>query len=114
MVICENYCYNLSTIIEETQINYVVTTSIGEMLGLVKGTITNFVVKRVKKMVPDYELHGVNVVTFSQALQIGKDHPVSLHEGDHEDTIVIQYTGGTTGVAEGAELTNKNLIANVL
>lgn len=114
VVICENYCFNLAKIIDDTPVEYVIRTSIGEMLGLIKGNITDFVVKRVKKMVPDYQLTGVHNVTFKEALDIGEDYPVSLYEGDPEDTIVLQYTGGTTGVAKGAELTNRNLIANVL
>ena len=112
VVIAENFAANLEEIIEETSIKTVITTSIGELLGFFKGGITNFVVRNVKNMVPKYNLPGA--VTFQTALDEGKKHPLPEFEGKPEDTIALQYTGGTTGVSKGAMLTNYNLVANAL
>jgi long-chain acyl-CoA synthetase len=112
ILIAENFASNLEEIIGETQIKTVITTSIGELLGFFKGGITNFVVRNVKKMVPKYTLPGA--VTFSTALEEGKKHRLPTFEGHPDDTIALQYTGGTTGVSKGAMLTNKNLVANGL
>lgn len=112
IVIAENYASNLEKIIQDTQIDTVIVTPLGEMLGAVKGTVVNFVVKYIKKMVPKYNL--VNTVSFTQALKEGKHNKLQAHKGQPDDTILIQYTGGTTGVSKGAELTNRNLVANML
>ncbi len=111
IVIAENYAANLEKIIGSTEINTVIVTPLGEMLGAVKGTIVNLVVKHVKKMVPKYDLK--NTVSFKQALAQGKQQQLEVFQGRPDDTKLIQYTGGTTGVAKGAELTNKNLVANM-
>lgn len=110
VIIAENFCANLQQIIGDTQIKTVIVTSIGEMLGL-KGAVVNFVVRRVKKMVPKY--HIPNTVKFSDALTYGKRFSIQPFESGPDDTIVLQYTGGTTGVSKGAMLTNRNLIANM-
>ncbi|MEM9931256.1 MAG: AMP-binding protein, partial [Bacteroidota bacterium] len=112
VVICENFASSLEEIIGETNIKTVITTSIGELLGAVKGRITNFVVRKVKKMVPKYNLPGA--VTFKKALTEGAGHKLPEFEGQRDDTIALQYTGGTTGVSKGAMLTNGNLVANAL
>lgn len=111
VVIAENYAANLEKIIGGTDINTVIVTPLGEMLGAVKGTIVNMVVKHVKKMVPKYNLK--NTVSFKDALSQGKKQELEVFQGRPDDTILIQYTGGTTGVAKGAELTNRNLVANM-
>lgn len=112
VVICENFAHSLEEIIGETKINTVITTSIGELLGTFKGAITNFVVRSVKKMVPSYNLPGA--VTFKTALAEGGKYKLPDFTGQREDTIALQYTGGTTGVSKGAMLTNGNLVANAL
>jgi long-chain acyl-CoA synthetase len=112
IVICDNYCSNLQGILAQTAIKVVVRTSIGEMLPMVKGAITNFVVRNVKKMVPKYELD--NAIPFKVALEQGKAYKVTAPAGSGEDIVLIQYTGGTTGVAKGAMLTNRNMMANML
>lgn len=112
IIIAENFAANLEEIIGETSIKTVITTSIGELLGFLKGGITNFVVRSVKKMVPKYNLPGA--VTFQMALDEGKKHKLPEFNGQPDDTIALQYTGGTTGVSKGAMLTNKNLVANGL
>ena len=112
VVIAENFAANLETIIKDTDITTVVTTSIGELLGFFKGGITNFVVRNVKNMVPKYNLP--DAVTFQTALDEGAKQKLPEFEGKPDDTIALQYTGGTTGVSKGAMLTNRNLVANAL
>lgn len=110
IVIAENFAANLQQIIGETQIKTVVVTSIGEMLGL-KGMLINFVVRHIRKMVPKYKLP--NTASFKDGLQQGKKFTIKPFESGLDDTIILQYTGGTTGVSKGAMLTNRNLIANM-
>ncbi|MBB4080592.1 long-chain acyl-CoA synthetase [Lewinella aquimaris] len=110
VVIAENFAANLEQIIQDTEITTVITTSIGELLGWVKGGLTNFVVRSVKKMVPTFNLP--DAVTFQTALDEGKKHRLPTFSGQPGDTIALQYTGGTTGVSKGAMLTNANLVAN--
>jgi long-chain acyl-CoA synthetase len=112
IVILENFAHNLEQILSKTEINTIITTSIGEMLGTVKGSLVNFVVKYVKRMVPKYSLP--NAVSFSEAIYQGKKFTIKPFETGLDDVIIHQYTGGTTGVAKGAMLTNGNMIGNML
>lgn len=112
IVIAENFAANLEKIIGETSIKAVIIASIGEMLGTIKGTLTNFVVRNVKRMVPKYNI--ANTVTFSDAIKEGKKFTLPELVSNSEDVILHQYTGGTTGVSKGAMLTNRNLVANML
>lgn len=111
ILIAENFAANLQQIIGETPIKTVILTSIGEMLGI-KGSIVNFVVRRVKKMVPKYSLP--NTVCFLEALKQGQKFTLQPFQGGPDDTIALQYTGGTTGVSKGTMLTNRNLLANMM
>ncbi len=111
IVIAENFAENLQKVLGDTKIKTIVVTSIGEMLGFLKGKIVNFVVRNVKRMVPAYEI--ANTVSFKEALKQGKKFKMESHKGNLDDVILHQYTGGTTGVAKGAMLTNKNLVANM-
>ena len=112
VLIAENFAAELQKVLANTPVKMVFLTSIGEMLGFLKGMITDFVVRNVRKMVPAYQIP--NAVWFSSALKVGKSLTLKSHRNQLDDTICIQYTGGTTGVAKGAELTNRNLIANML
>ncbi|MBB5391642.1 MULTISPECIES: long-chain fatty acid--CoA ligase [unclassified Herbaspirillum] len=110
--VLENFACTLQKVLEKTRVKHIVVASMGELLGTLKGAIVNLVVRHVKKMVPAWSLP--HAITFSQALQqaAGKQlRPVAL---GHEDIAFLQYTGGTTGVAKGAVLTHRNLVANVL
>ncbi len=112
IVILENFAHNLEQILGHTQISIVITTSLGELLGPVKGTIVNLVVRHVKKMVPKYNI--ANTVCFKEALKGGQGFTVKPLDSKPDDVIIHQYTGGTTGVSKGAMLTNRNMIANML
>lgn len=111
ILVAENFAANLEQIIGDTDIKTVMTTSIGEMLSTIKGGIVNFVVRRIKKMVPKYDIP--NTVKFSDALKQGEKFELIPVESKKEDVILLQYTGGTTGVSKGAMLTNRNLVANM-
>ncbi len=112
IIIAENFAANLQKILDDTPIKVVITASIGEMLGFPKKQIVNFVVRNIRRMVPKYDLP--NAVTFSDALKQGKRFKLNQHKGSADDVILLQYTGGTTGLSKGAMLTNRNLVANML
>lgn len=112
IIIAENFASNLEEIIGDTEIKTVIVTSLGEMLGTVKKALVNFVVRKVKSMVPKYNLP--EAVDFTTALNEGKGKKLPEFEACPDDVIALQYTGGTTGVSKGAMLTNRNLVANTL
>ena len=112
IVILENFARTLETVIAHTQVKTVVTTQIGDLLGFPKSAITNFVVKRVKKMVPAWNLPGS--VAFPDALAAGHGQKLDEPPLDHDDIAFLQYTGGTTGVSKGAMLTHGNIVSNLL
>ena len=112
IVIVENFAHTLEQVVAHTAIKHVIVTPMGEMLGAVKGTLVNFVVRHVKKMVPAWKLPGS--IGFNAALAAGRRHgwqPVAL---GHDDIAFLQYTGGTTGISKGAMLTHGNIAANVM
>lgn len=111
IIILENFAHNLEPILESTAIETVITTEIGDLLGSLKKVITNFVVKKVKKMVPPF--HLPNAIKFNDALSMGKKDEFSAVSVSNDDIAFLQYTGGTTGVSKGAMLTHRNLIANL-
>ncbi|ROU06531.1 long-chain fatty acid--CoA ligase [Lysobacter enzymogenes] len=89
----------------------VIGTGLGDMIGGLKGPVMNFVLKYVKKMVPDYDIPGA--VRFRDTLTLGQMHKLPQVDISHDDIAFLQYTGGTTGVAKGAMLTHRNLVANM-
>ncbi|HEY1611091.1 MAG TPA: long-chain fatty acid--CoA ligase [Paraburkholderia sp.] len=111
IVILENFAKTLQVVIAQTSVRHVVVASMGDLLG-VKGCIVNLVVRRVKKMVPAFSLPGH--VRFNDALAAGARQAFRAVEQKPDDIAFLQYTGGTTGVAKGATLLHRNLIANVL
>ncbi|MGD2170628.1 MAG: AMP-binding protein [Gammaproteobacteria bacterium] len=111
IIVMENFCDSLEEVIDDSPIEYVITTQIGDMLRFPKSLIVNLVVKYLKKMVPDF--HLPQAVTFRQALARGSARPHTPVECNHDDLAFLQYTGGTTGVAKGAMLTHGNMIANM-
>jgi len=111
LVVVDNFGDTVQQVIADTPVKQVVTTGLGDMLGFPKGAIVNFVLKYVKKMVPDYRIKGA--VRFREALRLGARHALPPVEISHDDIAFLQYTGGTTGVAKGAMLTHRNLVANM-
>jgi long-chain acyl-CoA synthetase len=111
IVILENFASVLQQVRSHTPLKHVVVTSLGEMLGL-KGLIVNLVVRKVKKMVPAYDLPGA--ISFKDALSEGSGKTLSTPPLTHEDIAFLQYTGGTTGVSKGAMLLHRNIIAALL
>lgn len=112
IVILANYAHLLQQIIKETSIESVVITEIGDLFPTPKRILVNGVVKYVKKMVPAFNIP--HAYTFRQALEIGAMRPSQKVTTTQEDIAFLQYTGGTTGVAKGAMLLHRNVIANVL
>lgn len=111
IVIFENAAHTLEPILSHTDIKHILTTSIGDMLGFPKSLIVNFVIRNVKKMVPAYNLPGE--IHFVSAVNAGDENKFKKPSLTKNDIAFLQYTGGTTGVAKGAILTHKNIIANI-
>jgi len=112
IIIADMFAANLQKIMKETEIETIILTSIGEMIGGLKGAIVDLVVRKVKKMVPAYSLE--NTVKFKEAVNAGKKFKIKSFQGNPDDVVFHQYTGGTTGVSKGAMLTNANMVANLL
>jgi long-chain acyl-CoA synthetase len=111
IVVLENFGHVLQEVRGRTPVKHVIVTSLGEMLGL-KGLIVNLVVRKVKKMVPPYELPGA--ISFKEALHQGSNKSLNTPALTHDDIAFLQYTGGTTGVSKGAMLLHRNIIAALL
>ena len=112
IVIVENFAHTLEQIVAQTAIQHVVVTPMGEMLGALKGTLVNFVVRHVKKLVPAWKLPGA--IGFKTALARGRRHGWKTVALNHDDIAFLQYTGGTTGISKGAMLSHGNIAANVM
>ncbi|GIK88409.1 MAG: long-chain-fatty-acid--CoA ligase [Burkholderiales bacterium] len=111
IVVVENFAKTLSEVVGRTKVKHVVVTSIGEMLGF-KGIIVDFVLRHVKKMIPAWTLPGS--IRLSDALAQGGKRTLERVPIGHDDIAFLQYTGGTTGVAKGAMLLHRNIVANML
>jgi long-chain acyl-CoA synthetase len=112
IIVLENFAHTLQEAIGKTAVKHVVVASMGDLLGTLKGTIVNLVVRHVKKMVPAYELPGA--VSFNAAIAAGREMALKAPEIGANDIAFLQYTGGTTGVAKGAMLLHRNIVANTL
>jgi long-chain acyl-CoA synthetase len=112
IVIIENFAATLEKCIAQTPVQHVVLAAMGDRLGLLKGSLVNYVVRNVKKMVPAFNLP--KAVRFNDALSKGVQQAFRKPELSVDDIAVLQYTGGTTGVSKGAVLLHRNVIANVL
>jgi long-chain acyl-CoA synthetase len=111
IIILENFASTLEKVIAKTRVKHVIIGTMGDLLGF-KGVIVNFVVRKVKKMVPAFSIP--NTVAFNDALAAGRKLKLNKPKLTGDDVAFLQYTGGTTGVSKGATLLHRNILANVL
>jgi long-chain acyl-CoA synthetase len=112
IVVLENFAHTLEQVLGQTQVKHVILATMGDLLGGLKGTLVNLVVRKVKKMVPAYSLPGA--VAYNKVLAEGARETLGQVAIGHDDIAFLQYTGGTTGVSKGAVLLHRHVIANVL
>jgi long-chain acyl-CoA synthetase len=111
IVVMEKFATTVAEVIKETAVQQAIVTGLGDSLGFPKGPILNFVYRHIKKEVPEYHLPGAH--KFNDALALGAKHQLPNIDIRASDIAFLQYTGGTTGVAKGAMLTHRNLVANM-
>ena len=111
IVILENFAHTLEDVIADTDVRHVVTTGIGDLLNWPRGTVTNLMLRYIKKAVPSY--HFANRTTFNRALKAGANEALDDVGLGYADIAYLQYTGGTTGVSKGAMLSHRNMVYNV-
>ncbi|NGY05186.1 AMP-binding protein [Solimonas terrae] len=111
IVVIENFCSTLQQVLDKTEVRHVITTQVGDLLPLPKRVLTNLAVKRVKKLVPKWQIDGA--IGFREALAKGRSQPYMRVALGHGDIAFLQYTGGTTGLSKGAVLTHANVVANL-
>ncbi|MFN7994780.1 MAG: AMP-binding protein [Bryobacteraceae bacterium] len=112
IVILENFAHVLQKVLSRTLVRHVVTTEVGDLFSPHRRLLVNTVVKRIKKMVPEWRIEGT--IPFRTALRRGSGKQLQEADPGPEDVALLQYTGGTTGKAKGAILTHGNLVANLL
>jgi len=113
IVFMQTFGDKVEKVLSQTVITTVISTNLADLHPFGKRIAVNFLAKHVKKIVPDYNISAETA--FRNALKLGKNSPAAIPvNANSEDCAVLQYTGGTTGVAKGAMLSHKNLIANML
>ena len=112
IIVLENFAATVQACLSSVPLKHVITATIGDMLGLVKGTVVNFVLRTVRKQIPAFSI--TDSVSWQDALAQGAKKPYTAYRSKTDDVAVLQYTGGTTGVSKGAALTHGNIVANVL
>jgi long-chain acyl-CoA synthetase len=110
LIVLENFAHIFQSLLGKTQVKHVVVTSLGERLGL-KGKVVDFVVRHIKKLVPQWAITGH--ASFTQALAIGRMQQPQAVTLTHDSIAFLQYTGGTTGVSKGAVLLHRNILSNL-
>jgi long-chain acyl-CoA synthetase len=111
IVVGDNFAHTVAEVLPRTQVRHVIVTSVGEMLGL-KGRLIDFMLRRVKKIIPPWQIAGA--LSLDAALAEGRRRKLDAVPIGHDDIAFLQYTGGTTGVAKGAMLQHRNIVANLL
>ena len=112
IVVLENFATTLEQVLPKTPVKHIILATMGDMLGTLKGAVVNFVVRRIKKLVPAFSLP--TAIGFNRVLAEGAGMTLTPPVLGHDDIAFLQYTGGTTGVSKGAVLLHRNVIANVL
>ena len=112
ILILDSFAHTLDAVLAATDVDTVIVTGVGDMLAFPKSVIANFVLRHVRRQVPEYSLPGA--IRFTDAMSKGRCENLAPVDLAHEDIAFLQYTGGTTGVSKGAVLTHHNMVANVL